>query len=77
MPRRVREVTDALIGRLSEAGMPSRLEPVFRDMIEDRLRSRFQAILSAHADEPIDDLLDYLALSYDPFSQSVLLDLKN
>lgn len=77
MARRVRELTDALIGRLSEAGMPSRLEPVFRDVIEDRLRSRFQAIVSAHADEPIDHVLDHLALSYDPFSQSVVLDMKN
>jgi hypothetical protein len=77
MGTRVREVTDALLERLTEAGMPARLEPVFRDMIDDRLRSRFHAILNAHADEPIDQLLEYLALSYDPFSQSVMLDLKN
>ena len=77
MATRVREVTDALMGRLSEAGMPPRLEPVFRDMIEDRLRSRFQAMVAAHDHESIDHLLDHLALSYDPFSQSVLLDLKN
>ena len=77
MAARVRELTDALMERLSEAGMPPRLEPIFRDMIEDRLRSRFQAIVSAHHDESIDHLLDHLALSYDPFSESVMLDLKN
>ena len=77
MAARVRELTDALIERLSEAGMPSRLESVFRDAIEDRLRSRFQAIVSAHSDESVDHLLDHLALTYDPFSQSVMLDLKN
>jgi hypothetical protein len=77
MQARVRELTDALIERLCEAGMPPRLEPVFRDAIEDRLRSRFQAIVAAHDQESIEHLLEHLALSYDPFSQSVMLDLKN
>lgn len=77
MAARVRELTDALMERLSEAGMPPRLETVFRDAIEDRLRSRFQAIVSAHSEESVEHLLEHLALSYDPFSESVMLDLKN
>jgi hypothetical protein len=77
MVARFRELTDALIERLCDAGMPPRLETVFRDKIEDRLRSRFLAIVDAHADESVDDVLEHLALSYDPFDESVTLDLKN
>lgn len=75
---RIDELTDELVEELTGAGLWEEATPLLRRVIELQLEGeRFRPLVEAKLDQPVQETLDRLVLSFDGRARGITLACKN